>query len=158
MLRRYRFTKQKCKSDSGRNQKKKAQHKSPGAQSIIIRIVADFGSYAEQISPRKVDDRSMTIVSGGIEITSTTFCLRLGTSPRQQAPLLPLIPSNRRPQYFHSPGLAIVFASLSQGWKGRRNRERLSCTLAPASPIWKVRIRTATSSVHHDRNSPHGRC
>lgn len=66
-----------------------------------------FAPYAEQISPLKVDDRGLTIVSGGKESASTTFCLSLGKFPCTSRPLLPLTPSNSNRQYFHSPGLAI---------------------------------------------------
>lgn len=71
----------------------------------------------------------MTIVSGGIEITSTTFCLRLGTSPRQQAPCSPLIPSNGRPSIFPLARAGSRILIIESRGKGRRNRERLSCTL-----------------------------
>lgn len=73
------------------NKNRKAQTRNAGAQSTAFRIVAYFGSYAEQISPRKVDYKGMTIVSGGKIITSTTFCLRLGTTANQQAPCSPLL-------------------------------------------------------------------
>lgn len=62
------------------NKTRKAQTRNAGAQSTAYRTVAYFGSYAEQISRRKVAYRGMTIVSGGKIITSTTFCLGLGTS------------------------------------------------------------------------------
>lgn len=142
------------------NKKRKAQIRDPGAQSTAFRIVAYFGSYAEQISPRKVDYKGMTIVSGGKIITSTTFCLRLGISANHQAPCSPLLLPIVALDISTRPGWPSYFVSWVsvKGERGTKSEKTVMHTLAPASPIGKVRIRTSTTSTRHGRNCSHGRC
>lgn len=115
------------------NKKRKAHTRDSGAQSTVFRIVAHFGSYAEQISPRKVDYKGMTIVSGGKIITSTTFCLRLGISANQQAPCSPLLLPIAALDISTRPGWPSYFVS----WvsvKGQRGTKSEKTVMHPSHP------------------------